>query len=215
VWGISEGRGVDREPERRSSLIETVNSMHCHFIPPRLGKGSTVHYFKASYRQGQPPVASRSVMRNQVGRRASNSCGPRKEGLCILTDIHEPLQAERAGVRARIFSRSGFLCTATESCLIARTHRSHGKHQEGSVRLSVRHPQRARRWRPSTGNNNYVIRNAARSFGSITPGVTCARLEIMRDSDGRLISTPRTAFRFPGGEGKTSGGRRGPALFRR
>ena len=68
--------------------------------------------------------------------------GVKREGFPILTDIHEPSQAEPAAEVADILQIPAFLCRQTDLLLAAGRTGPDRQYQEGAVRRAARHPPR-------------------------------------------------------------------------
>ena len=103
----------------------------------------------------------------------------RREGYPILTDIHEPAQAEPVAEVADILRDPGILCRQTELLLAAgRTGRIVNIKKDSSWRLTTsRTPPRV----ASTGNSQVLLTERGSSFGPQQPGSGYGGLKIMRD----------------------------------
>jgi len=190
------------------------SEQHVHFLAAEIRKIGGPFIFKASFdKANRSSVASYRGPGLEEGIRIL--AGLRREGYAVLTDIHEPSQAERAAEGADILQIPAFLCRQTDLLIAAgRTGRTVNikkgqfvsPHDIGNAAAKV----------ASTGNNNIWLTERGSSFGYNNLVVDMRGLEIMRDFGWPVIFDSTHSVQIPGGHGKTSGGepRFIPALAR-
>jgi len=131
--------------------------------------------------------------------------GIREEGFPVLTDIHEPAQAEIAAEAADILQIPAFLCRQTDLLLAAgRTGRIVNIKKGQFVAPHDIH--RAADKVASTGNSKVVLTERGSSFGYNNLVVDMRGLKIMRDSGWPVVFDATHSVQLPGGAGATSGG---------
>jgi 2-dehydro-3-deoxyphosphooctonate aldolase (KDO 8-P synthase) len=131
--------------------------------------------------------------------------GVKAEGFPILTDIHEPAQAEAAAEIADILQIPAFLCRQTDLLLAAgRTGRIVNIKKGQFVAPHDIH--RAAEKVASTGNAKVVLTERGSSFGYNNLVVDMRGLEIMRDAGWPVVFDATHSVQLPGGAGAVSGG---------
>ena len=131
--------------------------------------------------------------------------GIRKEGFSILTDIHEPAQAEPAAEVADILQIPAFLCRQTDLLLAAgRTGRIVNIKKGQFVAPHDIH--RAAEKVASTGNSRVVLTERGSSFGYNNLVVDMRGLKIMRDAGWPVVFDATHSVQLPGGAGAASAG---------
>ena len=131
--------------------------------------------------------------------------GVKAEGFSILTDIHEPAQAEPAAEVADILQIPAFLCRQTDLLLAAgRTGRIVNIKKGQFVAPHDIH--RAAEKVASTGNRKVVLTERGSSFGYNNLVVDMRGLKIMRDAGWPVIFDATHSVQLPGGAGSASGG---------
>jgi 2-dehydro-3-deoxyphosphooctonate aldolase (KDO 8-P synthase) len=131
--------------------------------------------------------------------------GVRAEGFPILTDIHEPSQAEAAAEVVDILQIPAFLCRQTDLLLSAgRTGRIINIKKGQFVAPHDIH--RAADKVASTGNSQVVLTERGSSFGYNNLVVDMRGLKIMRDSGWPVVFDATHSVQLPGGTGSASGG---------
>ena len=131
--------------------------------------------------------------------------GVKAEGFSILTDIHEPAQAEAAGEVADILQIPAFLCRQTDLLLAAgRTGRIVNIKKGQFVAPHDIH--RAADKVASTGNSQVVLTERGSSFGYNNLVVDMRGLKIMRDAGWPVVFDATHSVQLPGGAGNVSGG---------
>jgi len=131
--------------------------------------------------------------------------GLKAEGFGILTDIHEPAQAEPAAAVADILQIPAFLCRQTDLLLAAgRTGRIVNIKKGQFVAPHDIH------WAAekvaSTGNSQVVITERGSSFGYNNLVVDMRGLKIMRDAGWPVVFDATHSVQLPSGAGGVSGG---------
>jgi len=131
--------------------------------------------------------------------------GVKAEGFSILTDIHEPAQAEPAAAVADILQIPAFLCRQTDLLLAAgRTGRIVNIKKGQFVAPHDIH--RAAEKVASTGNSQVVITERGSSFGYNNLVVDMRGLKIVRDAGWPVVFDATHSVQVPGGAGAVSGG---------
>lgn len=131
--------------------------------------------------------------------------GLKAEGFPILTDIHEPAQAEPAAAVADILQIPAFLCRQTDLLLAAgRTGRIVNIKKGQFVAPHDIH--RAAEKVASTGNTRVVLTERGSCFGYNNLVVDMRGLKIMRDAGWPVIFDATHSVQLPGGAGDASGG---------
>jgi 2-dehydro-3-deoxyphosphooctonate aldolase (KDO 8-P synthase) len=131
--------------------------------------------------------------------------GVKAEGFSILTDIHEPAQAEPAAEVADILQIPAFLCRQTDLLLAAgRTGRIVNIKKGQFVAPHDIH--RAAEKVASTGNSTVVLTERGSSFGYNNLVVDMRGLKIMRDAGWPVVFDATHSVQLPGGAGSVSGG---------
>ena len=131
--------------------------------------------------------------------------GVKAEGFSILTDIHEPAQAEAAAEVADILQIPAFLCRQTDLLLAAgRTGRIVNIKKGQFVAPHDIHF--AAEKVASTGNRKVVLTERGSSFGYNNLVVDMRGLKIMRDAGWPVVFDATHSVQLPGGGGDASGG---------
>jgi 2-dehydro-3-deoxyphosphooctonate aldolase (KDO 8-P synthase) len=131
--------------------------------------------------------------------------GLKAEGFSILTDIHEPAQAEAAAEVADILQIPAFLCRQTDLLLAAgRTGRIVNIKKGQFVAPHDIH--RAAEKVASTGNLQVVLTERGSSFGYNNLVVDMRGIKIMRDAGWPVVFDATHSVQIPGGAGHASGG---------
>ena len=126
-------------------------------------------------------------------------------GFPVLTDIHEPGQAEPAAEVADILQIPAFLCRQTDLLVAAgRTGRIVNIKKGQFVAPHDIH--RAAEKVVSTGNRQVLITERGSSFGYNNLVVDMRGLKIIRDAGWPVIFDATHSVQLPGGAGAASGG---------
>jgi 2-dehydro-3-deoxyphosphooctonate aldolase (KDO 8-P synthase) len=175
-----------------------------HFLAAEIRKIVGVFVFKASFdKANRSSVASYRGPGLEEGVRIL--AGLRREGYAVLTDIHEPSQAEKVAEAADILQIPAFLCRQTDLLLEAgRTGRTVNI-KKGQF-VSPHDIRNAAEKVVSTGNNKILLTERGSSFGYNNLVVDMRGLEIMREFGWPVIFDATHSVQIPGGLGHASGG---------
>jgi 2-dehydro-3-deoxyphosphooctonate aldolase (KDO 8-P synthase) len=177
---------------------------HVHFLAHAIRKIAGPFIFKASFdKANRSSVASYRGPGLKEGVRILADL--RQEGFAVLTDIHEPAQAEVAAQGADILQIPAFLCRQTDLLLAAgRTGRAVNI-KKGQF-VSPHEMRNAAEKVASTGNNQILLTERGSSFGYNNLVVDMRSLEIMREFGWPVIFDATHSVQIPGGLGHASGG---------
>ncbi len=155
------GRGQPLALIAGPCVIES--EQHVHFLAAEIRKIAGPFIFKASFdKANRTNIASYRGPGLDEGVRIL--AGLRKEGYAVLTDIHEPCQAERAAEGADVLQIPAFLCRQTDLLIAAgRTGRTVNI-KKGQF-VSPHDIRNAAEKVASTGNNNIWLTERGSSFG--------------------------------------------------
>ena len=129
----------------------------------------------------------------------------RREGYAVLTDIHEPAQAEAAAEGADVLQIPAFLCRQTDLLLAAGRTGRVVNIKKGQF-VSPQDIRNAAEKVASTGNNNIWLTERGSSFGYNNLVVDMRSLPIMRAFGWPVIFDATHSVQIPGGLGHASGG---------
>ena len=177
---------------------------HVHFLAAEIRKISGPFVFKASFDK-----ANRSSLASYRGPGLEEGvrilAGLRREGYAVLTDIHEPSQAEKVAEAADILQIPAFLCRQTDLLLAAgRTGRAVNI-KKGQF-VSPYDIRNAADKVASTGNDKILLTERGSSFGYNNLVVDMRGLAIMREFGWPVIFDATHSVQIPGGLGHASGG---------
>ena len=131
--------------------------------------------------------------------------GVKAEGFSILTDIHEPWQAEPAAEVADILQIPAFLCRQTDLLLAAGRTGRIVNIKKGQF-VSPHDIHHAAEKVASTGNRQVVLTERGSSFGYNNLVVDMRGLKIMRDAGWPVVFDATHSVQLPGAVGEASGG---------
>jgi len=131
--------------------------------------------------------------------------GVKAEGFPILTDIHEPSQAEAAAEVADVLQIPAFLCRQTDLLLAAGGTGRIVNIKKGQF-VAPHDIHRAAEKVASTGNSQVVLTERGSSFGYNNLVVDMRGLKIMRDAGWPVVFDATHSVQLPGGAGAASGG---------
>jgi 2-dehydro-3-deoxyphosphooctonate aldolase (KDO 8-P synthase) len=131
--------------------------------------------------------------------------GLKAEGFPILTDIHEPAQAEPVAEVADILQIPAFLCRQTDLLLAAGFTGRIVNIKKGQF-MAPHDMHRAAEKVAATGNRQVVLTERGSSFGYNNLVVDMRGLQIMRDSGWPVVFDATHSVQLPGGAGAASGG---------
>jgi 2-dehydro-3-deoxyphosphooctonate aldolase (KDO 8-P synthase) len=177
---------------------------HVHFLAAEIRRIAGQFIFKASFDK-----ANRSSLASYRGPGLKEGvrilAGLRREGYTVLTDIHEPSQAERAAEAADILQIPAFLCRQTD-LLIAAGQTGRAVNIKKGQFVSPNDIRNAAAKVASTGNNNILLTERGTSFGYNNLVVDMRGLEIMREFGWPVIFDATHSVQTPGAMGHASGG---------
>jgi len=180
------------------------NEEHTHFLAGQIRQRAGPFIFKASFDK-----ANRSSMSSYRGPGLREGlrilAGVKAAGHVILTDIHEPAQAEAAGEVADILQIPAFLCRQTDLLVAAG--------QTGRI-VNIKKGQfvaphdigRAVEKVASTGNTRILLTERGTAFGYHNLVVDMRGLEIMRRLGWPVVFDATHSVQLPGGAGAVSSG---------
>ncbi len=131
--------------------------------------------------------------------------GVKAEGFPVLTDIHEPAQAESAAEVADILQIPAFLCRQTDLLIAAGRTGRIVNIKKGQF-LAPGDMAHAAEKVASTGNNRIILTERGTSFGYHNLVVDMRGLVIMRDLGWPVVFDATHSVQLPGGAGASSGG---------
>lgn len=177
---------------------------HCHFLAREIGRIAGDFVFKASFDK-----ANRSSIASYRGPGMAEGlrilAGLRQAGYPVLTDVHEPAQAEAAAEAVDILQIPAFLCRQTDLLVAAgRTGKVVNVKKGQFVSPSdMKHVVEKIR---STGNDKIVLTERGTSFGYNNLVVDMRGLQTMRGLGVPVVFDATHSVQTPGGQGATSGG---------
>ena len=177
---------------------------HVQMLAVAIRKIASSFIFKASFDK-----ANRSSITSYRGPGLKEGLrilgGLRREGYAILTDIHEPSQAELAAEAADVLQIPAFLCRQTD-LLIAAGRTGRAVNIKKGQFVSPYEIRNAADKVASTGNNNILLTERGSSFGYNNLVVDMRGLAIMREFGWPVIFDATHSVQIPGGLGHVSGG---------
>ncbi len=177
---------------------------HVHFLANEIRKIAGDFVFKASFdKANRSSSASYRGPGLQEGLRILN--GLRREGFQVLTDIHEPAQAEAAAEAVDILQIPAFLCRQTDLLVAAGRTGKIVNIKKGQFvsPYDIRH---AADKVASTGNHRIVLTERGSSFGYNNLVVDMRGLVIMRGHGYPVVFDATHSVQLPGAAGSASGG---------
>lgn len=129
----------------------------------------------------------------------------RAEGFQVLTDIHEPSQAEAAADAVDILQIPAFLCRQTDLLIAAGRTGKMVNIKKGQF-VSPHDIRNAADKVASTGNNQIVLTERGSSFGYNNLVVDMRGLVIMRKFGWPIVFDATHSVQLPGAAGTGSGG---------
>jgi 2-dehydro-3-deoxyphosphooctonate aldolase (KDO 8-P synthase) len=177
---------------------------HVRFLAGEIRKIVGPFIFKASFDK-----ANRSSVDSYRGPGAIEGlrilADLRRDGYTVLTDIHQPSQAEMAAEAVDILQIPAFLCRQTD-LLIAAGRTGRAVNIKKGQFVSPHDIRYAGDKVASTGNNNILLTERGSSFGYNNLVVDMRGLQIMRDFGWPVIFDATHSVQLPGGQGASSGG---------
>jgi 2-dehydro-3-deoxyphosphooctonate aldolase (KDO 8-P synthase) len=177
---------------------------HVHFLAHAIREIAGQFIFKASFdKANRSSGASYRGVGMKEGVRILADL--RREGFAVLTDIHDPSQAETVAEGADVLQIPAFLCRQTDLLIAAgRTGRTVNI-KKGQF-LAPEDIRNAAEKVASTGNNKIFLTERGTSFGYHDLVVDMRGLAIMRDFGWPVIFDATHSVQTPGGLGNASGG---------
>jgi len=177
---------------------------HVHFMAQAIAEIAGPFVFKASFdKANRTSVGAYRGPGLREGLRIL--AGVKAAGIPVLTDIHEPGQAEPAAEVADILQIPAFLCRQTDLLVAAgRTGRIVNiKKGQFLAPDDIRH---AADKVASTGNRQVLLTERGSSFGYHNLVVDMRALPIMRSFGWPVVFDATHSVQLPGGSGSASGG---------
>ena len=177
---------------------------HVHFLAGEIRQIVGQFVFKASFdKANRTGISSYRGPGLKEGVRILG--GLAKQGYPILTDIHEPNQAEPVAEAADILQIPAFLCRQTDLLIAAGRTGRIVNIKKGQF-VSPYDIRNAADKVASTGNNKIVLTERGSSFGYNNLVVDMRGLAIMREFGWPVVFDATHSVQLPGGQGKVSGG---------
>jgi 2-dehydro-3-deoxyphosphooctonate aldolase (KDO 8-P synthase) len=177
---------------------------HVHFLARELAKLGAPWVFKASFDK-----ANRSSVNSYRGPGLKEGVRILKTvrdlGIPVLTDIHEPSQAELAAEGADILQIPAFLCRQTD-LLIAAGRTGRVVNIKKGQFISPQEIRHAADKVASTGNERVLLTERGSSFGYNNLVVDMRGLVIMRGFGWPVVFDATHSVQLPGAAGTSSGG---------
>jgi 2-dehydro-3-deoxyphosphooctonate aldolase (KDO 8-P synthase) len=177
---------------------------HVHFMAREIQRAVGPFIFKASFDKANRTSISAyrgPGLKEGLGILA----GLRAEGYAVLTDIHEPAQAEAAAETVDIVQIPAFLCRQTD-LLVAAGRTGKAVNIKKGQFVSPEDFLFAAEKVSSTGNNRILLTERGTSFGYRNLVVDMRGLAVMRSSGFPVIFDATHSVQLPGGAGSGSGG---------
>ena len=131
--------------------------------------------------------------------------GVKAAGFSILTDIHEPSQAEPVAEVADILQIPAFLCRQTDLLIAAGRTGRMVNIKKGQF-VAPHDIRRAAEKVAATGNHKVILTERGSSFGYNNLVVDMRGLKIMRDAGWPVVFDATHSVQLPGGAGAASAG---------
>ena len=196
------GRGLPLVLIAGPCVIESEE--HVHFLAGEIRKIVGQFIFKASFDK-----ANRSSLASYRGPGLKEGvrilAGLRRKGYTVLTDIHEPSQAEAVAEAVDVLQIPAFLCRQTDLLLAAGQTGRAVNIKKGQF-VSPHDIRHAAEKVASTGNNNILLTERGSSFGYNNLVVDMRGLDIIREFGWPVIFDATHSVQTPGGLGNASGG---------
>jgi 2-dehydro-3-deoxyphosphooctonate aldolase (KDO 8-P synthase) len=177
---------------------------HVQFLASEIGRAAGRFIFKASFdKANRSSAGSHRGPGIEEGLRILGTV--RDRGIPVLTDIHEPWQADRAAEVCEVLQIPAFLCRQTDLLVAAgRTGRVVNiKKGQFVAPHDIRH---AADKVASTGNTRILLTERGSSFGYNNLVVDMRGIPIMQESGWPVIFDATHSVQLPGAAGSASGG---------
>jgi 2-dehydro-3-deoxyphosphooctonate aldolase (KDO 8-P synthase) len=177
---------------------------HVHFLAREIRRVAGDFIFKASFdKANRTSIASYRGPGLREGLRIL--AGLRRDGFEVLTDVHEPAQAELAAEAVDILQIPAFLCRQTDLLVAAgRTGRTVNI-KKGQF-VAPQDMLHAAEKVASTGNQRIILTERGSSFGYNNLVVDMRGLVIMRKFGYPVVFDATHSVQLPGRAGAASGG---------
>ncbi|MCC7175655.1 MAG: 3-deoxy-8-phosphooctulonate synthase [Bryobacterales bacterium] len=177
---------------------------HVHFLAREIGRRAGPFIFKASFdKANRSSVSSYRGPGLREGLRIL--AGLKKEGYPVLTDIHEPGQAEAVAEVADILQIPAFLCRQTD-LLVAAGRTGRIVNVKKGQFVAPQDLRLAADKVASTGNTRILLTERGSSFGYHNLVVDMRGLAILRSHGYPVVFDATHSVQLPGGAGDASGG---------
>ncbi len=180
------------------------SEQHTLWIAQEIHRIAGPYVFKASFDK-----ANRSSLKSYRGpglREGVRILGEvRKLGIPVLTDIHEPSQAEQVAQHVDILQIPAFLCRQTDLLLEAGKTGRVVNIKKGQF-VSPNDISNAAEKVASTGNDKIILTERGSSFGYNNLVVDMRGLAIMAESGYPVVFDATHSVQLPGAAGNASGG---------
>jgi 2-dehydro-3-deoxyphosphooctonate aldolase (KDO 8-P synthase) len=177
---------------------------HVQFLAREIDRIAGPFVFKASFDK-----ANRSSLGSYRGPGLAEGVrilsGVRRLGIPVLTDIHEPGQAEPVAEGADILQIPAFLCRQTDLLIAAGRTGRIVNIKKGQF-VAPHDIRRAADKVASTGNDKILLTERGTTFGYNNLVVDMRGLAIMRESGWPVIFDATHSVQLPGASGEASGG---------
>jgi 2-dehydro-3-deoxyphosphooctonate aldolase (KDO 8-P synthase) len=185
-------------------VIESAGHAHEMARGIREALGGAPFIFKASFDKANR--SSGDSYRGPGLREGLRILGDIKsEGFPILTDIHEPAQAEAAAEVADILQIPALLCRQTDLLVAAGRTGRIVNIKKGQFVAPQDIPRAAEKV-ASTGNRQVILTERGTSFGYHNLVVDMRGLKIMQDAGWPVVFDATHSVQLPGAGGNSSGG---------
>ena len=177
---------------------------HVLWVAEAIRAVAGTYVFKASFdKANRSSVASYRGPGLQEGIRILSKV--RSSGLPVLTDIHEPAQAEKAAEGSDILQIPAFLCRQTDLLVEAGKTGRAVNIKKGQFVAPTDMAHAAEKV-ASTGNNRIILTERGSSFGYNNLVVDMRGLAIMRGTGYPVVFDATHSVQLPGAAGNASGG---------
>jgi 2-dehydro-3-deoxyphosphooctonate aldolase (KDO 8-P synthase) len=177
---------------------------HVHFLAREIRRIAGSFVFKASFdKANRSSVSSYRGPGLHEGLRILGDL--RRQGYQVLTDIHEPAQAEPAAEAVDIIQIPAFLCRQTDLLIAAGRTQKAVNIKKGQF-VSPYEMRHAADKIASTGNNRILLTERGSSFGYNNLVVDMRGIVVMRGLGYPVIFDATHSVQLPGAAGAASGG---------
>ena len=177
---------------------------HVHRMARAIGAIAGPFVFKASFDKANRTSVT-GYRGPGLGEGLRILAGVKREGYWILTDIHEPAQAEPVAEVADILQIPAFLCRQTDLLLAAGRTGRIVNIKKGQF-VAPHDIARAAEKVASTGNSKVLLTERGSSFGYNNLVVDMRGLKIMRDLGWPVVFDATHSVQLPSGGGAASSG---------